>query len=795
MICVNSVSVSPKSISLKVGSWSYVACAQVCPSDADCKEIRWHSDNPSVASVNASSGYICANAVGTAKIYATATDGSGCSDYLTVTVSNTISVTSVTLNRSAQSLEKGQRTSLSATVCPDNATNKNVNWTSSNTGVATVSNGIVTAVSKGSARITATAADGSGKSASCVVTVTGDILVTSIALTPSNTTLRVGYSVYPSVTVCPVDATDKCVTWSSANSNIASVNPNSGLVYAKAVGVTTIYATACDGSGVCGCCTVRVVPVYVRDITVCPEALTLDIGKSAHLEAIVSPVNATNQSISWVSGDCNIADVDANGRVTGKTAGTTYIYAYATDGSGVYGCCEVTSNTPGTDSVGVFQNLSMLSATPAGTETEAPVLLGVQFTKPQNGCYSMRFVSQIKTLHYSRVGHEIHSKFGNNKPVPHILFSKVAYTSLLADGKKVYPNAGYNYFVVGVIENIPENTIASFHIVPFAITLEGQYLYADKALYSCKDAKEINYAAFEESEHSSISSHVYHATPSGNKYTFSCAFSKCNDKFTVSKEQVVGSYVTSSTDSRLGNSQTPLAYGIDVSKWQGNISQEQWKEIANTQIDGHTITFAILRIGTEVKAVVEDVINRQKDKYFESNYARAKAAGLQVGCYYLTESRSPKNAIGDAEQVIEWIGDKQFEYPIFFDIESKLILENVPDSDARTEICTAFMNKMREKGFFVGLYTNNAWIKNNLNSNTLLPKYDFWYARYQPGNPTPNFWGGNDENNWAGAGRKFGMWQYTEERHIPPISGNVCCDVAYKNYPLIIKALHLNNFK
>ena len=342
MICVNSVSVSPKSISLKVGSWSYVACAQVCPSDADCKEVRWHSDNPSVASVNASSGYICANAVGTAKIYATATDGSGCRDYLTVTVSNTISVTSVMLNRSALSLEKGQRTSLSATVCPDNATNKNVNWTSSNTGVATVSNGIVTAVSKGSARITATAADGSGKSASCVVTVTGDILVTSIALTPSNTTLRVGYSIYPSVTVCPADATNKCVTWSSANSNIASVNPNSGLVYAKAIGVTTIYATACDGSGVCGCCTVRVVPVYVRDITVCPEALTLDIGKSAHLEAIVSPVNATNQSISWVSGDCNIADVNYNVCVTAKATGTTYIYANATDGSNSHGCCRVT---------------------------------------------------------------------------------------------------------------------------------------------------------------------------------------------------------------------------------------------------------------------------------------------------------------------------------------------------------------------------------------------------------------------------------------------------------------------
>ena len=69
MICVNSVSVSPKSITLKVDNWSYAACAEVCPSNADCKEVTWHSNNPSVASVNASSGYIYANAVGSTRIY------------------------------------------------------------------------------------------------------------------------------------------------------------------------------------------------------------------------------------------------------------------------------------------------------------------------------------------------------------------------------------------------------------------------------------------------------------------------------------------------------------------------------------------------------------------------------------------------------------------------------------------------------------------------------------------------------------------------------------------------------
>ena len=62
MICVNSVSVYPKSITLKVGNWYYSASAEVCPENADCKEVVWHSNNTSVASVNASSGYICGNA-------------------------------------------------------------------------------------------------------------------------------------------------------------------------------------------------------------------------------------------------------------------------------------------------------------------------------------------------------------------------------------------------------------------------------------------------------------------------------------------------------------------------------------------------------------------------------------------------------------------------------------------------------------------------------------------------------------------------------------------------------------
>ena len=219
MKCVNCLQVSPKTVSLQRGKWYYGMSVQVFPSDADCRCATWHSENPQVASVNASSGYIYAQSAGTVRIYATATDGSGCRDFVTVTVKDSIPVESVTLNRTSLTLEKGKTATLGVTICPTNATNRNVNWTSSNNCVATVNNGIITAVSNGSARITATAADGSGKSANCTVTVTGGVMVTSIIVSPSSKNLTVGGTCYLYETVTPSNATNKTVTWRSSNTS------------------------------------------------------------------------------------------------------------------------------------------------------------------------------------------------------------------------------------------------------------------------------------------------------------------------------------------------------------------------------------------------------------------------------------------------------------------------------------------------------------------------------------------------------------------------------------------------
>lgn len=342
---VYSVNVYPNSTTIRKGNWYYGAYAVVNASSNCCSDVTWYSNNTSVATVNASSGYIYAKSEGTARIYAKSTFDGSKKDYITVTVtSGTICVESVCLNRNYLALEKGENGYLNATVCPSNATNKSISWSSSNTAVATVSGGTIRAVGVGSATITARAQDGSGEYDTCYVSVTGDILVTSVSVSPSSKTLNIGDSVYLYETVCPANATNKCVKWSSSNTSVVTVNSNSGLAYAKKAGTAYIYATATDGSGCSDYCRITVNgKVYVSDITLSRSTITLYKGNTYDLNAEVCPANANNRSVRWHSYNSSVADINTySGLVTAKSAGVTKVYAIAQDGSGVQDCCTVT---------------------------------------------------------------------------------------------------------------------------------------------------------------------------------------------------------------------------------------------------------------------------------------------------------------------------------------------------------------------------------------------------------------------------------------------------------------------
>ncbi len=169
---VSSVDVSPSALNLdlngtKTGSLSATVVGTNDPSQV----VTWSSNNTSVATVS-TTGVVTAKATGSATITATSELDPTKSGTCTVTViDSTVHVTGVSLNKNATTIAAGGSETLSATVSPSNATNKNITWTSSNASVATVSNGTVTGVATGEATITATSVDG-GKTATCVVTVT-----------------------------------------------------------------------------------------------------------------------------------------------------------------------------------------------------------------------------------------------------------------------------------------------------------------------------------------------------------------------------------------------------------------------------------------------------------------------------------------------------------------------------------------------------------------------------------------------------------------------------------------------
>ena len=173
---VTKVELNKTSLTLDVGN-SDTLIAAITPDNATDKSVTWESSAPGVATVD-TSGKVTAVAPGTATITATTEDGSKTATCVVTVTAATVPVTGVTLSQTQASLYYNRTPNtltLTATVAPDNATNQAVTWTSSNPSVAKVENGVVTALARGTAVITATAADGSGASASCAVTVRPDI--------------------------------------------------------------------------------------------------------------------------------------------------------------------------------------------------------------------------------------------------------------------------------------------------------------------------------------------------------------------------------------------------------------------------------------------------------------------------------------------------------------------------------------------------------------------------------------------------------------------------------------------
>ncbi len=339
VINVQSVTVTGRSL-IGVGE-TIQATATVMPSNAHNQVLYWVSDNPGVANVD-QLGRVTAYSAGTAMISAIATDGTLVRGGYVVTVKDGY-VKVTTVNASGKTELYPKAVSYSAyEIYPVNADDKTVSWTSSKPEVATVNEyGVVTALTVGTTVITATANDGSGVSGSYTVTVANNqVMVTKVNVS-GKPAMGIGEVQYLAYEIWPANATEKSVTWTSSNANVATVNQY-GIVTGKALGQTVITATAIDGSkqSASFIVTVGSSKTLVNRIEIYGKG-ALSVGEVEYLAYAAWPVDADNKTVTYMSSNTKVAAVSEYGVVTAVSAGTARITAIALDGSGVTASYDV----------------------------------------------------------------------------------------------------------------------------------------------------------------------------------------------------------------------------------------------------------------------------------------------------------------------------------------------------------------------------------------------------------------------------------------------------------------------
>ncbi len=202
--------------------------------------------------------------------------------------------------------------------------------------------------------------------------------------------------------------------------------------------------------------------------------------------------------------------------------------------------------------------------------------------------------------------------------------------------------------------------------------------------------------------------------------------------------------------------------GVDVSTWQGY-------NIDFNKVKAAGINFVILRAGYG-KYI------SQKDPTFEGNYKKAKAAGLNVGAYWYSYAQTEADAQAEANVFLEAVKGKQFEMPLYFDLEERSQFNK--GTAFCSKITEIFCGALEKAGYFAGLYISRSPLQQYINANTA-KKYALWIAEY------------NSKCNYGGS---YGMWQNTSTFRVNGIGGNVDHDFCYVDYPTIIKNGGFNGY-
>ena len=335
---VQQITLTPSTSSVVVGE-SLQITAKVLPENATNATLKWKITPENILKLTATAGQFTAQQVGEALVRAEAADGSGASAECKVVVKPRL-VQAISLNATQKELIVGDAFSLTATLSPENATNRNLIWKLvSGDAISLSTTGVIQAKKVGEALVRAEAADGSGITAECKLVVKPR-LVQAISLNATQKNLVIGDSFTLTATLSPENATNHNVIWKLVSGDAISLS-NTGVIQAKKVGEALVRAEAADGSGITAECKVVVKPRLVQTISLNSTKKDLLVGESFALTATAMPENATNRNVIWklVSGDA--ISLSNTGVIQAKKVGVALVRAEAADGSGITAECKV----------------------------------------------------------------------------------------------------------------------------------------------------------------------------------------------------------------------------------------------------------------------------------------------------------------------------------------------------------------------------------------------------------------------------------------------------------------------
>lgn len=298
------------------------------PATLPAPAYEWKSSDPTIVSV--AGGIVKALKLGQAIITAEAKSLNLKSE-IKITVKN-ISPEDLELSADKNTISVGEKTVITSQILPANTTNIDsyeLEWVSSDSNIATVNNGEVTAVGIGTAEVTATI-KGTSISTSYSIIVKA-ISVESISLNPLGEFLKIGKTAKLTYTIFPETASNKNVIWTSSNLSVATVDML-GTVTGVAVGTSTITVTSQDGN-LSASFLLSVVPISVEGISLATKQATINTGETHQLAPTITPADASNKSIVYASANASIATVDQAGKIRGIGAGTTTIEVRTSDGN------------------------------------------------------------------------------------------------------------------------------------------------------------------------------------------------------------------------------------------------------------------------------------------------------------------------------------------------------------------------------------------------------------------------------------------------------------------------------